>query len=170
MRFIDAISEWSGRIVSWLFLSTVFAVFYEVIGRYFFNAPTIWGFEVSLYGSAAAIIVAGAYCTKHRSHIAITSLHEILPARARLGLELFNLIFAAVLCGAMAWATAEWGWKALVGWQRTGSAWNPPAPGLVKPLIPLAFAMMFLQNLVNIVRVWRGQTESASKSDTGGYE
>ena len=163
MRTIDAMSEWSGRAVSWLFLSTVFAVFYEVIGRYFFNSPSIWGFEVSLFGSATAIIVAGAYCTKHRSHIAITALQETLPKRARRGIELFNLLFAAILCAVMAWATAEWGWKALVGWQRTGSAWNPPAPALVKPLIPLTFAMMFLQNLVSIWHVWNN-SDSAPKS------
>ena len=156
MRAIDAMSEWSGRTMSWLFLSTVIAVFYEVIGRYFFNSPTIWGFELSLFGSAAAIIVAGAYCTKHGSHIAITALQEVLSAKARKRLELFNMIFAAIVCAVMAFATAEWGWKALTSWQRTGSAWNPPAPALVKPLIPLTFAMMFLQNLVNIARLLNG--------------
>lgn len=160
MRLVDAISEWSGRIVSWLFLISVFAVFYEVIGRYLFNAPTIWAFEVSLYGSAAAIIVAGAYCTKHRTHIAITVVHEVLPSRMRCGLDVFNLAFAAVVCAILAWTTADWGWKALSGWQRTGSAWNPPAPGLIKPLIPLAFAMMFLQNLVNILRLIKGTNHS----------
>ncbi|KKJ78781.1 hypothetical protein WH95_01570 [Kiloniella litopenaei] len=165
MRVIDAVSEGSGRIISWLFLCTVFSVFYEVVGRYFFNSPSSWGFEVSLYGSAAAIIIAGAYCTKHQSHIAITTLQEIVPVKARRGLKLFNLLFAAVVCAVMAWATAEWGWKALISWQRTGSAWNPPAPALVKPLIPLSFAMMFLQNIVNLCRVWKGTRDTSINSE-----
>lgn len=167
MRFIDAMSEWSGSTMAWLFLSTVFAVFYEVVGRYFFNSPTMWGFETSLYGSAAAIIVAGAYCTKHRTHIAITALHEMLSPKARKRLDIFNMFFAAVICAIMAFATAEWGWKALIGWQRTGSAWNPPFPGLVKSLIPMTFFLMSLQNLVNIRRVITN-TETATPDAAQG--
>ena len=150
VSFIEAMSERSGRWIAWLFLCTVLAVFYEVFGRYFFNAPSIWGFEVSLYSSAIAIVVSGAYCTKHRSHIAMGFLQEVLSKRARLGLDIFNLAFAGIVCGVMSWATAEWGWNAFVGWQRTGSVWNPPAPALLKPLIPLVFALMCMQNFVNI--------------------
>lgn len=163
MKIIEDTSEWSGRGVSWFFLMSVLVVFYEVVARYFLNAPSTWGFELSLYGSAAAIIVAGAYCTKTGAHIAVTLLQDNLPPRVHRSVQIFNVIFAAVVCALMAGATAEWGWTALSGWQRTGSAWNPPAPALVKPLIPITFAMMFLQNMVTIYRFFTPESVDESE-------
>ena len=163
MKIIDCTSEWSGLGVSWFFLVTVLVVFYEVVVRYFLNAPSTWGFELSLYSSAAAIIVAGAYCTKSGAHIAVTLLQDSLPPHVRRSVQVFNVIFAAVVCAWMAGATAEWGWTALSGWQRTGSAWNPPAPALVKPLIPLTFAIMFLQNMVTLHRLFTLESLDESK-------
>ncbi|MFY9942009.1 MAG: TRAP transporter small permease subunit, partial [Desulfobacterales bacterium] len=51
-RAIDTFNKKEGEITSLLVLPLLAVVIYEVFMRYAFNAPTIWGFEVTtfLYG------------------------------------------------------------------------------------------------------------------------
>lgn len=155
LNWIDWLSENIGKAVSWLFIITVASVFYEVVTRYVFNAPTQWGFETSLYASAIAIILSGAYCQKKCTHIAITSVYDLLPVKPRRYLDGFNLLFTGVVCFILFLGTAKWGWNALANWQTTGSAWNPPAPAIVKPLIPLTALLISLQTLSQFIRLIR---------------
>ena len=45
LRIIDKASEYSGKTVRWVALGMIFATTYEVIARYFFNAPTQWAHQ-----------------------------------------------------------------------------------------------------------------------------
>ena len=46
-RRIDQAAIWSGRLTCWLLVPLVLGLTYEVVARYFFNAPTSWAYEVS---------------------------------------------------------------------------------------------------------------------------
>src|SRR5262245_42301232 len=64
-RFTDTFGLW----VAWLNVPLVLAVSYEVIARYFFNAPTIWVFDVTymLYGTI--FMLGAAYALHKGAHI-----------------------------------------------------------------------------------------------------
>lgn len=49
---------------------------YEVILRYFFNAPTLWAFEAVMAVCAAGWVLSGPYVTMRNSHIAITAVYR----------------------------------------------------------------------------------------------
>ena len=51
--FFDAFSLWSGRIVGWLIIPMVLSLVWEVVARYWFNAPTVWAYDMTymLYGT-----------------------------------------------------------------------------------------------------------------------
>ena len=53
IRVLDAISLWSGKITAWLIVPLILALTYEVVARYFFDAPTIWAYDVTfmIYGA-----------------------------------------------------------------------------------------------------------------------
>ena len=42
LDFIDNVNIWIGRVFSFLILILVSTILYEVVARYFFNAPTRW--------------------------------------------------------------------------------------------------------------------------------
>ncbi len=66
---IDAVSEWSGRIVAWLVIPLMLALSYEVLARYAFGAPTLWAYDMSymLYGSH--FMLGAGYCLVRKGHI-----------------------------------------------------------------------------------------------------
>ncbi len=63
-----------------LILIVVFYV-YEVVTRYFFNSPTAWVSDFVSYGLAAAVFLALPKVTKDKTHVAVTILVDLLPAK-----------------------------------------------------------------------------------------
>ncbi|MGE5098140.1 MAG: TRAP transporter small permease subunit [Betaproteobacteria bacterium] len=81
VRLLDAISEWTGRIVSWLIIPMVGSLVYEVGARYLFDAPTVWAYDMTfmLYGSF--FMLGAAYTLKHKGHIRTDSFYGDWPVK-----------------------------------------------------------------------------------------
>lgn len=152
LRWIDRLNGWLGETFAWVYLGAVLATAYEVVMRYLFNAPTTWAFEATVLLCAIGYLVSGGFVTQREAHIAITSVHELMPPRLR-----WWTTTLAHLTGLLAMAGLAWGaWRpamtALRVGERTGSAWNPPSPMIIKPLIVAAAVLIVLQLVAHLVR------------------
>lgn len=148
----DSLSEAVGKAVSWLCLALIAVLLYEVVARYFFNAPTIWAHDLStmLYGTFC--ILAGAYTHKHKGHVRSAVVYSLFPKRGQivldliiglLGLIVFSVFFTVVLEFAMdSWSIKEVSSK---------SQWAPPIYPF-KTILPIAVGLLFLQSLSHFVR------------------
>ena len=47
IEFIDSKMLITGKIFAWLTIFLIYAMIHEVIGRHFFNRPTLWSFDIS---------------------------------------------------------------------------------------------------------------------------
>ena len=61
IEFIDAKMLITGKIVCWITVPLIFAMVYEVIGRHFFNRPTLWSFDISRMLAGALFMLGAAY-------------------------------------------------------------------------------------------------------------
>ena len=75
VHFLDQISLWSGRLTGWLIIPMVLSLVWEVVARYFFNAPTVWAYDMTymLYGSF--FMLGAAYTLMRGGHIRTDSLY-----------------------------------------------------------------------------------------------
>ncbi|MFP4573655.1 MAG: TRAP transporter small permease subunit [Desulfobacterales bacterium] len=89
-RTIDSISEWSGKIVSFVIYAGIVMLVFEVVARYFFNSPTIWahGYSQRLFGSYFVLI--GAYTLLQGFHVRIDLIYQRFSIRVRALLDIFN--------------------------------------------------------------------------------
>jgi TRAP-type mannitol/chloroaromatic compound transport system permease small subunit len=80
---IDRFTDTIGVCVAWLNVPLVLAVSYEVVSRYFFNAPTIWVFDVTymLYGTI--FMLGAAYALHKGAHIRTDFFFEAWSARTK---------------------------------------------------------------------------------------
>ena len=44
-KVVEAVSDWSGKIFSFIAVIVMAIIGYEVVARYVFNAPTVWATE-----------------------------------------------------------------------------------------------------------------------------
>ena len=74
---------------------------------------------------------------------------------------LFICIFAAaVIFGAFGEAYAKF-----MRWETFGTAWDPPIPATMKPLILLTLVIMSLQAISNLIYDWNREPEVHDPAD-----
>ena len=79
----------------------------QIVMRNFLNIGLIWGDEL-LRMLVLWIAVAGAIAaSRSDKHINIAVLDRFLPGRLRLAVKLVIHIFTAVICGIVAWYSAQ---------------------------------------------------------------
>lgn len=147
---IDRLSGAVAAVASWFFIAIVAISALEVGLRYGFQSPTIWVHELSVALAAAAFTLGGPIVHRQRRHIAITFVLERISTRARRRLAVVNSVLTLVFLALLCWAAGEQALQALDSMERSGTATNWPTPVVLKCLLSVCAAWMFLQTLVQL--------------------
>ena len=153
VRVADTISEWSGRVFSWLIIPLMVGATWEVIARYAFNAPTIWAYDTSymLYGSH--FMLGAAYTLLHGGHIRTDIFYQNWSPRTRGAVDaaLYLLFFFP----GMAFFFWMGGQEALHSWQiqerSDASPWRPLVYPL-KAVLPVTAMLMLVQGVSEFIK------------------
>ena len=99
-RVADRISSFSGVFVSYWIVIAVLIYSFEVVSRYFFNAPTNWVHEAAFLMFGMMYVMSGAYGYLQKAHVRVDVLYIKLDQRGRAALDiilwLFFLVFVLV--------------------------------------------------------------------------
>jgi len=71
---------------------------YEVVCRYFFNSPTIWAQEISIYLYMWTMLAAASYTLQKGKHVHVDLLTERLSARLKALLAMTTCAVGVVFC------------------------------------------------------------------------
>lgn len=144
------------RVTSFLPGAIVIVMSVEVVMRYVFARPTLWANELSLWIAGAVYLLAGLYAMQQRSHIRITLLYDVVPRWLKHTCDVIALFFLLVFVAAVIWGGFGEAWAKLLRWERFGTAWDPPIPATMKPLILLVLVLTAIQAISNLICDWQG--------------
>ena len=65
-------------------------VFFQVVMRYVFNAPTSWSDEIAVYGMVWSVYISSSWAVRERAHIRVMNLINLFPGRIALGLSVLS--------------------------------------------------------------------------------
>lgn len=153
IKNIDLISIWSGKIVAFLILPMVGSLVYEVIARYFFNSPTIWGNDMAtiLYGSF--FMLGSAYALQRQQHIRTDFLYEKWSIRTKGIVD--SILYITCYFPGLAifmWYSSQYAWKSTMLQERIiSSPWMPYIWPL-KLAIPIATFLLLLQGISELIK------------------
>jgi TRAP-type mannitol/chloroaromatic compound transport system permease small subunit len=127
IRCIEAISRLFGYVAAALIMLLVVLMAYEVVVRYVFSAPTIWGYEITTWVMGGSFVLAIAYALATDSHIRIDFAHDIFGRRAGRMIDLCGyVLFILPLLVWLTWGLWDYFYGAFKTGERSGqSAWNP---------------------------------------------
>jgi len=151
LNIIDSISEWTGKIVSFLIPLICLEMMYEVVGRYGFGAPTIWSFELSYFLCGTAIIIGGAYALRHGAHVNVDIVYTRFSPRGKAILDVLSAVVFFAFVGTMAWLAVGFGLKSVQYLEHSDSLWAPPVYPF-KMMLPIGAFLITLQGLAKFVR------------------
>ena len=128
---------------------------YEVMARYFFIKPTVWAAELSQLCLIWGCLVAMAWLLSARRHIAVDAVIQLLPPSVQRWIEAAAMLVVAAFSAMVTWK----GWSIFLdSFERgrtTGSLLDLPS-WIVELAVPLGFALLFIQALIEAVRSARG--------------
>jgi len=172
VHLIDRISFWSGRIVSFLILPMVAGLVYEVVSRYFFNAPTIWANDISTILYGVFWMGGTAYALQAGQHIRTDFLYEKWSVRTKgiVDATLYILFYFPGL-GIFLFVGGDYAWRSVLFMERIiSSPWMPYIWPL-KLVIPIATFLLLLQGVSELLKSLHaartGQELQLIKSATG---
>lgn len=128
---------------------------FEVIMRYVFARPTLWVEELSRWLGGVIFLLAGLYAMQQRTHIRVTILYDILGRRYQRVMDALGTACICVFCWAVSWGYWENAMRKFSTWELYGSAWNPPIPAIMKPMICITCVWMSVQAINNLIVDWR---------------
>ena len=125
----------------------------EVVGRYFFNAPTDWVVELDGYLLVALVYLAGGYILQSDGHIRVDLLYGRLSARHRAWADLLTVLLALPFLAFVVWQSCILAWDA---WWRDDRSvvmgWPLWLPELA---VPVGALLLLLQVLALALRTVR---------------
>ncbi len=146
-----------GNIIGWLYFVAVLISVFEVVLRYGFNRPTSWAHEITLMLVGIGMVWGGAYCMAEDRHIRVTVIRDAMPVTLRRVVDVFVGFLTLLFCSGLAWAGYIMFQKSVfdpsgaLRLQRTGSAFNSPAPAVVKTMLFIVVILMTIQAIQQLI-------------------
>lgn len=151
-RLIDAFSNMIGKLVMWFILATTLVSAGNAIVRKLFDSSSNALLEIQWYLFAAVFMLGSGYAFLRNAHVRIDFISSRFSARGRNWVDLVGiLIFLFPLCYMMAtlgWPLFERAWVTGEMSSNSGGLIRWPVYGL----IPLGFAILFLQGISELIK------------------
>lgn len=164
VRLIDSINEYTGRIASYVILPMLAVMIYEVIMRYYFQAPTIWGTEMTTFLFAGYTLMGAGYTHLKGGHVNMNALYGRFSPRSQAVCDLITWVGFLAYCGVLLYESSRFFWDVFSSGRASGTDWNPKLwPVLIS--LPLGVLLLLLQGIAKLIRDI--QTVAGSREEKG---
>lgn len=102
----------------------------EVIGRYFFNAPTSWVVEICEHLMVVFTFLAGPYLLVLNAHVKVDIFYQNFTGRTKVIIDLIIDCLSIVYFGVLSWQSFLYSGRLLANWTTSSG-------GLGLPLFPI---------------------------------
>ena len=151
-RFIDLFNERIGKASAWLILAAVVICTVNALVRYTVNLSSNGWLEIQWYLNSAMFLLVAAYALKRNDHVRIDVIAGKLSARTQAWIDIVGSLFALL---PMVLIIIWYSWPTLVNSFQI-SEMSSDNGGLirwpVRLLIPVAFSMLALQGVSEIIK------------------
>lgn len=152
VRVMDYIQTKIAIPMKWGLVAFMLLICFEVIMRYVFNAPTIWGLDFRQELYAVLIMLGSAYTLMLKGHVIVDTFLLGMSFKTRLLNNIFCwVVFYTPTMGVLTYTMYNLtvsSWKLLEG---SGSIWNPPVYPL-KTILTIAYANMVFQGFAEMFK------------------
>ena len=161
VRLLDNVSEWTGRIISWLTLFMVIATFVIVVMRYVFNIGNIALQESVVYMHSFVFLLGAAYTLKHDGHVRVDIFYRPLSERGKAIVNIIGILFllfpVAAFIGYISWEYVASSWALLEGSQEAGGIDLRYILKSALIAMPVLVSLQGLSELFRCILVLKGQ-------------
>jgi TRAP-type mannitol/chloroaromatic compound transport system permease small subunit len=155
--FVDAV----GRITAWSSFALAIVMGGNVLLRYGFNTGSVWSQELEWHLMSPICLFGMSYALRHGEHVRVDVLFASYSQRNKYFVEFVSAVLSmiiALIIIKLSYAYVMQSWN--IG-ETTSNPGGIPARYLLKALIPVGFALLFLQSLAQAIQyflAWRRES------------
>jgi len=153
-NFVDAV----GRITAWSSFALALVMGGNVLLRYGFNTGSVWSQELEWHLMSPICLFGMSYALRHGEHVRVDVLYASFSQRSKFFVEFVTavlLMAISLIVIKLSWAYVLQSWTIGEGTANPGGISGRYA---LKALIPVGFALLFLQALAQAIQnflAWR---------------
>ncbi|MBY5933694.1 TRAP transporter small permease [Tateyamaria omphalii] len=153
-RAADRLAVFIGRVTMMLIVLLTSVMLYEVILRYVFERPTLWANELSLWLAGFVFLCAGLYAMQQRSHIRIVLLYDAVPRWVQRIFDCISTLLIVTFAFFLIYGGYGEAFDKFYRWETFGTAFDPPIPATMKPMVLFVVGMVAIQAVINLISDW----------------
>lgn len=159
IKSIDTLVDKQGQLTSFLIFPLLLVVLYEVAMRYVFNAPTVWGFEVTAFAYGLHYMLGLSFMENTQGHVRVDIVASRLPKKVQAAVMIVGyLLLFMPIYGLMTWGAAKFAYTATVGNELNSTSWAPRIWPF-KIIMALSFLLLVIQGLSTLLKNLKDLTE-----------
>lgn len=162
---LDRLSVFIGRVTMMLIVVLCCVMLYEVFVRYVLNAATLWANELSLWLAGFVFLCAGLYAMQQRSHIRIFLLYDMLPRSLQRVCDTISTVLIVTFAFFLVYGGYGEALDKLYRWETFGTAFDPPIPATIKPMVLVVVVLVAVQAIINLVSDWNAEAVIHTAAD-----
>ncbi len=153
VRFVDALNERIGTVVSWFTTLLVLTVCLDVFTRYFLRSSSVAVQELEWHFFAVIFLLASAWALKHNKHVRVDVLYmNFSPKNQALANLIGSLLFLLPFAVITIWSSQNFVLNSFRIGEVSPDPGGLPARFILKAMIPIGFTLILLQGLAMAVR------------------
>ncbi len=154
-RPIDRIALFIGRVTMVMIISMTLVMLYEVFLRYALEQPTLWANELTLWIAGFVFLCSGLYAMQQRCHIRIFLLYDVVPRWMQRTFDVVSALLLVIFAFFLVFGSF---YQVFVikfyKWEMFGTAFDPPIPATVQPMILIIVSLVAAQAVINLISDW----------------
>lgn len=165
-RTADRAAVFIGRVTMMMIAIMTGVMLYEVFVRYVLEKPTEWANEMTLWIAGFVFLLSGFYAMQQRSHIRIFLLYDAVPRWCQRVFDCISTLLICVFAFALIFGSYSQVFvNKLYRWELYGSAFNPPIPATLQPMVLITISLVAIQAIVNLISDWNAEPTKHSAAD-----
>ena len=169
-RLLDRVVGALGPLGSLAIIAVALLSVVEIFRRYVLNDPSVWATDLVIATAAVVYALAGPYAYRERRHIEITVFSDRLTGRWRAASELLKSIVGIGYVGALLYGSIQMAATSVSASERTGTAWDVPAPQVIKVVLVVAVAIFLILIVRRLAETVRAIASGAPLSHADGSD
>ncbi|WP_299031558.1 TRAP transporter small permease subunit [uncultured Sulfitobacter sp.] len=157
---VDRIALFIGRVTMMMIAVMTIVMLYEVFMRYILERPTEWANEMTLWFASFVFLTSGFYAMQQRCHIRIFLIYDMVPRWLQRVFDTFSCLLIVIFAFALVYGSYKQVFvNKLYKWELYGSAFNPPIPATLQPMVLIMISLVAIQAVLNLIADWNKEPE-----------
>ena len=149
---VDAFVDFVGRMTSWLALGIALVMGANVLLRYAFSIGFIWAQELEWHIFIPLCLFGMSYALLHGEHVRVDVLFQSFKPRTKHAVDIVAAFLSMAFCVIVIWLSIPYVYQSWSIGEGTANPGGIEYRYIVKSLIPIGFAVLFLQSLSQAIK------------------